>query len=379
MGVLSLVHAPGRYANLRRIRSLDPEVDHDEILRLTARFEFPWDYSQGTGIAFMRDYGVPSIAASSTARGSSRTTASSATTTPSSSATRPPSTASTHRARTPRCAGSTGSTATTTSPTDEFAYVLATTIVGPVRWIEAYGWRRLDDHELVAITKVTTRFGELMGIKDLPTTYDGYLALLVDYERRHFAHTPAATRLAEASIRIAPEVAPAPLRPLLRRVTIAVMDEPLREALGLPRQPRWFVRAVRGGLRLRGRLLRLAPPRRTAYVHRPTHLPARLPARGPRPDRDARRAQPVGVMTIARVSPGPVEQAGRAPLLLAELGVEDQQRAGEGRRRPLQPRQLAARVLGDLGLPGVAVLPARVAEALRRRRTPPRTRPRQRR
>ena len=56
------MHAPGRYANLRRIRSLDPEVDHDEILRLTARLEFPWDYVQGTGIAFMRDYGVPSIA-----------------------------------------------------------------------------------------------------------------------------------------------------------------------------------------------------------------------------------------------------------------------------------------------------------------------------
>lgn len=50
---------------------------------------------------------------------------------------------------------------------------------------------------------MTTRFGELMGIKGLPTTYDGYLALLVDYERRHFAHTPAATRLPEASIRIA--------------------------------------------------------------------------------------------------------------------------------------------------------------------------------
>jgi hypothetical protein len=56
-------------------------------------------------------------------------------------------------------------------------------------------------------------------------------------------------------------------------VTIAVMDEPLREALGMPRQPRWFVRAVRAGLRLRGRLLRLAPPRRTAYVHRPTTYP----------------------------------------------------------------------------------------------------------
>ena len=68
-------------------------------------------------------------------------------------------------------------------PNDEFAYVLATTIVGPVRWISEYGWRPLDPHELVAITRVTTRFGELMGIKGLPSTYDGYLQLLLDFER----------------------------------------------------------------------------------------------------------------------------------------------------------------------------------------------------
>jgi hypothetical protein len=273
MGVLSLVHAPGRYDNLRRIRSLDPEVDHDEILRLTARFEFPWDYVQGTGIAFMRDYGVPSIAGlldrtrefedhgvkryDDTILIGDEATLDGIDSPRSHAALR----------RLNRIHGHYDIAA------EDFAYVLATTIVGPVRWIEAYGWRRLDPHELAAIARVTTRFGELMGLKGLPTTYDGYLALLVDHERRHFAHTPAATRLAESSIRIAKEVAPPPLRPLLRRVTIAVMDEPLREALGLPRQPRWFVRAVRSGLRLRGRLLRFAPPRRTAYVHRPTTYP----------------------------------------------------------------------------------------------------------
>jgi hypothetical protein len=283
MGVLSPLHAPGRYANLRRIRQLDPEVDHDEILRLTARLEFPWDYVQGTGIAFMRDYGVPSIAAlldrtrefhdhgvkrydDTLLIGDEATL---------------------DGIDSPRSHAALGRLNRIHGhydiPNDELAYVLATTIVGPVRWISAYGWRPLDPHELVAIAKVTTRFGELMGIKDLPTTYDGYLALLVDYERLHFAHTPAGTRLAEASIRIAREVAPPPLRPLLRRVTIAVMDEPLREALGLPRQPRWFVRAVRAGLRMRGRLLRLAPPRRTPYVHRPTTYPSgyRLADLGP--------------------------------------------------------------------------------------------------
>jgi hypothetical protein len=53
----------GRFDNLRRIEALDPEADADEILRLTSRHDFPWDYQQGTGIAFLRDYGIPSIAA----------------------------------------------------------------------------------------------------------------------------------------------------------------------------------------------------------------------------------------------------------------------------------------------------------------------------
>ncbi|WP_439938550.1 oxygenase MpaB family protein [Nocardia sp. N13] len=277
------MHSPGRFANLRRIQSLDPEVDHDEILRLTARFEFPWDYVQGTSIAFMRDYGVPSIAAlldrtrefedhgvkryDDTILIGEEATLDGIDSPRSHAALR----------RLNRIHGHYD------IPQDELAYVLATTIVGPVRWISEFGWRPLDPHELVAIAKVTTRFGELMGIKDLPTTYDGYLALLLDYERRHFAPTPEATRLAEASIRIAREVAPPPLRPLVRRVTIAVMDEPLREALGLPRQPRWFVRGVHAGLRVCGRLLRLAPPRRTAYVHRPTTYPGghRLEDLGP--------------------------------------------------------------------------------------------------
>ena len=43
------------------------------------------------------------------------------------------------------------------------------------------------------------------------------------------------------------------------------MDEPLREALGMEAQPRWLVRGVDLGLRLRGRVLRYFPPRRTPY------------------------------------------------------------------------------------------------------------------
>lgn len=269
MGVLS----PRRFANLERIRRLDPERDFDEIAFITSRLEFPWDFVQGTGIAFLRDYGVPSIARlldrtrqfeddgvkryddtlligeESTVEGIDSPRA--------------------HAAvrRLNRIHGHYD------IPDDEFAYVLATTIVGPVRWIGQFGWRPLDPRELVALTRVTTRFGELMGLKGLPTTYDGYERLLDTYEAERFAFDPAARRLTEASIRIARTVAPLPMKPLVRRVTIALMDEPLRVALGMPRQPAWFVGAVRTGLRLRARLLRLFPPRRQAYHHKPSTYP----------------------------------------------------------------------------------------------------------
>ena len=267
------LHSPRRYANLERIRRLDPETDYDEITYITSRYEFPWDYVQGTGIAFLRDYGVPSIARLLDRTGEFEH----------------------HGIKRYDDTLLIGEEATVEGinsprardavrrlnqihghydiPDDEFAFVLATTIVGPVRWINEFGWRPLDPKEMAALTKVTTRFGEMMGLKGLPTTYDGYERLLVDYETERFEFTPANRRLTEASIRIARDVAPLPMKPLIRRVTIALMDEPLRVALGMPQQPGWFVRAVRGGLRLRARALRLFPPRRTAYHHKPSTYP----------------------------------------------------------------------------------------------------------
>lgn len=52
-----------RYSRLRRIESLDPARDFEEIFRVVTRYEFPWDYNQGAAIAFLRDFGVPPISA----------------------------------------------------------------------------------------------------------------------------------------------------------------------------------------------------------------------------------------------------------------------------------------------------------------------------
>jgi uncharacterized protein (DUF2236 family) len=259
---------PRRLDNLRRIERLDPAVDFDEIMGLVAYHEFPWEYVQGTSIAFMRDYGVPSISDLLDRTGRFEREGQK----------RYDDTvligyeAVVDGVDSPRARAAVrhlnGIHGHYGIPNHEFRYVLATTLVGPKRFIDRYGYRPLHPHEVEAMTRVTTRLGQLMGIKDLPTSYAEYERLLVDYEAERFAPDPANTRVAEASIRIVTDWYPRPLRPLVRRVTIAMLDEPLRVALGLPRQPAWLVRLVDGLVRLRGRVVRLLPPRAAGDPYR---------------------------------------------------------------------------------------------------------------
>lgn len=262
----------GRYSRLRRIETLDPATDFDEIFGLVTTYEFPWDYNQGTAIAFLRDFGIPSISALLDRTGEFEQHGQK----------RYDDTiligyeATVESLESPR-----GRAAMTRLnrihgrydiPDDEYRYVLATTLVGPKRWIDRYGWRPLHAHEVSAMAHVTTRFGELMGIKGLPSSYDGYERLLDAYEAERFAFAPTNRRVAEATIAIFTDRHPKPLRPLLRRTTIALFDEPLREALGLSAQPRWLSVVLDRALLVRARLLRWTPPRPESrpYVPDPT-------------------------------------------------------------------------------------------------------------
>src|SRR6476620_11826893 len=142
------LHHPRRYEIRDHVRTLDPERDRDEIAWLVSRHEFPWDYTQGTGIAFLRDYGIPTISAlldrtaefekhgikryGDTLLIAEESTADGIDTPRGHDALR----------RLNRIHGHYD------IPNDEFLFVLATTIVGPVEWIREYGWRPLEPVEL---------------------------------------------------------------------------------------------------------------------------------------------------------------------------------------------------------------------------------------
>ncbi|MEB3964720.1 DUF2236 domain-containing protein [Streptomyces kunmingensis] len=251
----------GRYSRLREIRRMDPERDYERIHKLISQYEFPWDYNQGIGVAFLRDYGVPRIsrlldhtqeferagqkryddtvlfAFEMTEDGfdSERGRA-----------------AARHLNRVH---------GRYDIANEDFRYVLATTVVGPKRWIDAYGWRPLCANETQALALVGHKMGLLMGIRDVPRSYADFEKLMDDYEREMFAYDPANRRVVTATFRVIASWYPGPLRPLVARFSLAVLDEPLLRALGYRPQPRWVQSLSVRALRARSAFVRLLPPR----------------------------------------------------------------------------------------------------------------------
>lgn len=245
-----------------RNAGLDPEVDHHEIYRNLALYDFPWDLNQALSFALFRTYAVPSIGRLlfETGEFTERTQ---------------------KRYDDTSLLLEAGLVHGTDSPegraalrrinamhrmhdisNDDMRYVLATFVVVPQRWLDAYGWRRLSDAEQLAAVRYYQSTGRRMGIKDVPETYEGFARLMDDYEAAHFAYDDGARRVADATLALLVGFYPRPLAPVVRVFSRALMDEPLLRAFGYP-DPGPLVRRISiGALRLRARVVALLPPRR---------------------------------------------------------------------------------------------------------------------
>ncbi|MFI8873911.1 oxygenase MpaB family protein [Streptomyces sp. NPDC055243] len=265
----------GRYSRLREIRRMDPAHDYAHIHKLISQYEFPWDYAQGVSIAFLRDYGVPRISQlldhtqefekagqkryddtvlfgfemaqdgfdSERGRAAAR--------------------------HLNRIHGK------YQIPNEDFLYVLATTVVGPKRWIDRFGWRPLCANEAEALALVGHKMAAMMDIDHAPTTYAGFEKLLDDYEAEMFAYDPANRRVANATFRVMASWYPRPVRPVVARFTLALLDEPLLRALGFRTQAHWVRIAAERAVRARSTFVRLLParPRRRPALPKPRSYP----------------------------------------------------------------------------------------------------------
>jgi hypothetical protein len=260
----------GRFDVLRSIERLDPARDFAEIYRLTGTREFPWDMNQALSFALFRTYAVPSIGGLLARTGEFTERAQK----------RHDDTVLILDAVLEHGLESTeGRTAIRRMnqmhrsydiSNDDLRYVLATFVVTPIRWIDAYGWRRTTEIERIASANYYRALGRRMGIQDIPATWQAFARLLDAYERDHFAFDLGGRTVAEATLALLATFPPNDRLPVgvVRRISLATMDESLLDAFALPHPGRLVRGLVRTGLKARGRVVRFMPPRREPYFAR---------------------------------------------------------------------------------------------------------------
>ncbi|MCG6492937.1 oxygenase MpaB family protein [Kitasatospora sp. A2-31] len=257
-----------RYDWLKRIQRLDPETEFTEIYRISSWYEFPWDTTQSLGFALYRTYAVPSIGRLLARTGEFTLRAQK----------RYDDTVLILEAVIEHgFASEQGREAIRRMnqmhrrydiSNDDFLYVLATFVVVPKRWLDDYGWRPYSPHEVRATTNYYRELGRHMGLSGIPGTFEEFERLLDDYERAHFGFDEGGRDVSDATLGLMASWYPTPVRPAMRTSSLCLLDDPLREAFGYPAPPAALRRAVRAGMRMRGRLVRLLPPRRRPHLAR---------------------------------------------------------------------------------------------------------------
>lgn len=255
----------------QQIAQLDPETQYEQIARITAMYEFPWDSQQALSFALFRTYAVPSIGRllydtgefTGSVQKRHDDTAIILETIAAEGLDSPDGRAGVRRMN--QMHGSYDIS------DDDMRYVLATFVVTPVRWIERYGWRQGMDAETIAAVRYYQRLGRLMGIKDVPVDYQGFCDLMDAYERDTYVFDAKARAVADATLDLFVTFYPRPLRPAMRRFSIALLDDHLREAFDYPRPSRLMTALAHGSLVARGKLVGFFPPRREPSYLRDTH------------------------------------------------------------------------------------------------------------
>lgn len=262
-----------RFDWLRAIHRLDADTDFAEIYRIMVAHEFPWDMTQALSFALFRTYAVPGIGNLLYRTGEL-----------------------TERAQkryddtgllldavlehgfdseTGRAAIRRINQMHRCYPisNEDLRYVLCTFVVVPIRWMDRYGWRRLSETERVASANYYRELGRHMGIRGVPGSHQEFAAVLDDYEAAHFGYDDGARAVADSTLELMTTTPPYDKLPnrAVQLFARALMDGPLLVAFRYPAPPRIARVLAHGGLWLRGRVVRLLPPR-TEPLHA-RHLP----------------------------------------------------------------------------------------------------------
>jgi hypothetical protein len=306
---------PSRWRVLAEIERLDPERDHQRIVHLSFGYDFSWDSIRALEIALFRTFCVPSISALLDRTGEFHHDSQ-----------RRYDDTSLLLAEICKWGYDRGRGKEAlermnwahghyTIANDDFLYVLSTFIYEPVRWIDAFGWRKTSVNERLGYYYFWRAVGTRMGIRNIPESYEAFDAWSRAYEREHCRFATSNQRIGSATRDLFASWFPAVFAPLVRYAIYAMFDDETVAAFGFPRPLPLTRPLLRGALKLRGGVVRWLPPRREPHFFTDspnrTHPDGyRIADLGPRRLVDAERRRQTGDATDRRASDATRQRSG---------------------------------------------------------------------
>ena len=255
----------GRFDILNEIQRLDPERDNQRIMHLSFGYEFPWDSVRALEVALYRTYCIPSISQLLDRTGEFYA----------------------HAQRryddtailvAEMCEwgyeNGRGKEALERMnwahshfkiANDDFLYVLSTFIFEPMKWIDAFCWRKLCQNERLGFYCFWREIGRRMGIRDIPPSVEAFEAWTAAYERANFRFADTNQRIGAATRDLFASWTPSVMAPVVRYGIYALLDDDMLMAFGFPKPLPLTRPMIRGALKMRGRIVRRFPPRKAPH------------------------------------------------------------------------------------------------------------------
>jgi hypothetical protein len=251
---------------LDEIERLDPEKDFQRICYLSTNYDFPWDVEQSLSLAFFKTYGIPTISELLDRTGEFRDRAQK----------RYDDTklvlaemfdhgmdSQRGREANRRMNQMHGRFPI---QNDDYIYVMSTIFLEPIRWNRRWGWRKYTDKESQAQLTYMREMARRMNIRDVPSTLNSFEEWSRAYEAANFRFTESNRRVADYTLNLFLSWFSGPVRPLVRRAMLAILDDALLEAFGYDRPGKAARTLVDLALRMRAFLIRFLPRRRSPHL-----------------------------------------------------------------------------------------------------------------
>jgi hypothetical protein len=117
---------------------------------------------------------------------------------------------------------------------DEFLFVLSTFVFMPIRWVDAYGWRKTTENERQALFYFFKAVGERMNIKNIPGSLNDLEKFIEEYEKNNVVLVETNHAVGNATVNIVKGWMPFFARPFVLPVMKCLLDKNMLKALGYP-------------------------------------------------------------------------------------------------------------------------------------------------